>query len=285
MWFGAYLYVLNALMVVQMVVPSLMVMKRAGDAGKRELRGDLQCQSNRVVIVYLHGSSKLISAFPGVSALGNGLTMDLMAIPSFSSGSLSDIDQLVEEVVPRGSTMGTVVHHKAMSSFVSLFADISKGVASSTTGDDFIFVHKLHIDEDTSDEKLRHMMNEAVATLSNHFGKDDICFRYVWGMSDADPRHGEEREGGQSPFDGLLERKLAAETPNIAASALYEPGRSLSMYQSGLFLNMTPEILCGLLTLFVFIITVILGLQCTNDVKGSSSFTDEKSVPNIGKEA
>lgn len=261
---------------------SVMVIKHDGDVLRKDLRGDMQCASNRIVIVYSEGSRALASVYPALTLYNNEKAKDLMASPSTFSGSTEDIDRLVKNMLPAGSMVGDIVHHKAVSSLSSLFTSISEGVALQPAGKDFVLVHELRIDGDKSDENLRRQADKAITTLFNHFDKEGICCRYVLGLSNVESTR---RDGVPSPFEGLLARKLAAETSNVAASGLFETGRSLSMYQSGMYLSMTPEIFCGLLTLFVFIIAVILGLQCTNDIKGSSSFTDEKSVPNIGKEA
>merc|ERR1712065_119103 len=96
MWMHIYSYIFCALITVNMVYPSVMVMKSTGDTGRVELRGDLQCTSNRVVVVYLHGPSNLKRIFSGETIKRSEFSMDFMAMPSSSSGSLTDIDRLME---------------------------------------------------------------------------------------------------------------------------------------------------------------------------------------------
>lgn len=60
---------------------------------------------------------------------------------------------------------------------------------------------------------------------------------------------------------------------------------STSYSSSSAYLSMTPEILVGLILGASFLATILIGLGCTNDIRGASVFTDEKSIPPIGKES
>ena len=75
---------------------------------------------------------------------------------------------------------------------------------------------------------------------------------------------------------------------NTDTAREYRPaGSEFSMYHSSGYLYMTPEILTALLTGFALFAVVLIGLSCTNDISNTAdmSFTDEKGIPAIGREA
>lgn len=60
---------------------------------------------------------------------------------------------------------------------------------------------------------------------------------------------------------------------------------SSSSSSSSSNVNMTPDTLVGLMLGASFLATILIGLGCMNDLRGASTFTDEKSIPPVGKES
>jgi len=66
----------------------------------------------------------------------------------------------------------------------------------------------------------------------------------------------------------------------------YRPtGTEFSIYHSRDYLYMTPDIFTAIMTVAFIAAVMYCGLSCMNSIQGASSWTDEKSVPPIGKEA
>jgi len=65
----------------------------------------------------------------------------------------------------------------------------------------------------------------------------------------------------------------------------YRPaGTEFSIYHSGNYLYITPDILSGIITSFAIVFVFLFGLSQLSNIQGASTFTDEKSIPPIGKE-
>jgi len=78
----------------------------------------------------------------------------------------------------------------------------------------------------------------------------------------------------------LQQRLLSQESPE------YRPtGTEFSIYHSRDYLYITPDIFTAIMTVVFVAVIMYCGLSCMNDIQGASSWTDEKSIPPIGKEA
>ncbi len=62
-------------------------------------------------------------------------------------------------------------------------------------------------------------------------------------------------------------------------------GLDFSVYHNNQYLYITPEIITGLITALCLFFVLANGLSFMHDIQGAASFSDEKQVPPIGKEA
>ena len=81
-------------------------------------------------------------------------------------------------------------------------------------------------------------------------------------------------------YEGTIMRHLQTHVSNEHNEVFLH-----SLYHGGTNLYITPDIMVGLFVCFAFVVIVLVGLGCTNDIQGAASFTDEKSIPPVGKEA
>ena len=86
-----------------------------------------------------------------------------------------------------------------------------------------------------------------------------------------------------SSSGGQRRNETGTDTAREARSA----GTEFSIYHSGNYLYMTPVILTGYITGGALLAIVLVGLSCTNDLSNTQdmSWTDEKGIPAIGREA
>jgi len=84
-----------------------------------------------------------------------------------------------------------------------------------------------------------------------------------------------------------IQRRVAStSTSSGAQTPEYRPsGTEFSIYHSQDYLYITPDIFTAIMTVAFIAVMMYLGLSCVDSIQGASSWTDEKSVPPIGKEA
>ena len=83
-----------------------------------------------------------------------------------------------------------------------------------------------------------------------------------------------------------IQRRVASSSSSETQTPEYRPsGTEFSIYHSQDYLYITPDIFTAIMTVAFIAVTMYLGLSCVDSIQGASSWTDEKSVPPIGKEA
>jgi hypothetical protein len=83
-----------------------------------------------------------------------------------------------------------------------------------------------------------------------------------------------------------IQRRVASSSSSGTQTPEYRPsGTEFSIYHSQDYLYITPDIFTAIMTVAFIAVTMYLGLSCVDSIQGASSWTDEKSVPPIGKEA
>ena len=82
-----------------------------------------------------------------------------------------------------------------------------------------------------------------------------------------------------------IQRRVASSSSGTQTPEYRPSGTEFSIYHSQDYLYITPDIFTAIMTVAFIAVTMYLGLSCVDSIQGASSWTDEKSVPPIGKEA
>ena len=232
-----------------------------------------QCEKTERVFIYAYvprdTMKQLTSVFDAVSWWKSGV----FNAPSGSHNELagltgedsSEIKEMIEFFHPGEEKSAKATYHD-VPSLSSAMRD-----AGETKNQQIVV---LEIDEDISGKK--GMLDSLKVIMGNVQSRECSAFLFI--EKGSARAKGEKRESSTLFGDGLF----AGRSGNgrvLSSSSSSSSGSSSSS------LNMTPDTFVGLVLFASFLFIILVGLGCTNDIKGATVFTDEKSIPPVGKEA
>ena len=227
-----------------------------------------QCEEETPLFMYayvpLNTMKQLSSILDGASWTKSGVLNVPSGSHGGSVGSTSEVSDWIKEI------MDNLFSHGGKSNTLNLHDENEFITAVDSIGDKKS-AQILAIDEDVLGKKgMLDALKVSTRKLQSH-----KCSAILFIEKGEASIKGVEKYGPPLFGDGLFAVK----------SGVGRVLSSSSSTSSADSLNMTPETLGGLILFASFLCIILVGLGCTNDIRGASSFTDEKSIPPVGKEA